>query len=80
MQYSIGPLFSAVDFPSSIFHTFADIPTNQGSLSLVASDETFTATLLTPEPASLLLVGAGLAGLFAFARRFRKPLSPPRLP
>jgi len=52
LQSSFGPIFSPLDFPSSIFHTFANIPTSQGALSLVASNETFTASV--PEPTCIV--------------------------
>jgi hypothetical protein len=68
---AIGPLLSALDFESAVFHNFQNIPTSQGLLTLVAASDTFTATIV-PEPLSTLLVGVGLAGLL-----FRHLLRPP---
>jgi len=66
LQSSIGPILSPVDFESSIFMNFQNIATNQGPLSLVASDEFFIAsTPPTPEPMSMFFVGLGLAALLA---------------
>jgi len=73
LQSSFGPVFSAIDFPSSIFHAFQDVPTAEGLLSLVASDETFQATEASvPEPGSTLLAVIGLAGLLALRTRTRR--------
>jgi MYXO-CTERM domain-containing protein len=73
LQSSFGPVYSPIDFPSSIFDSFQDIPTNEGLLSLVASDETFQATeATTPEPGSMLLAAIGLAGLPAVRRRMMR--------
>jgi hypothetical protein len=66
LQSSFGPVFSPIDFPSSIFHTFQNIPTSEGLLSLVASNETFQATVSSvPEPSAALLAVLGLTGLLA---------------
>jgi hypothetical protein len=71
LQSSFGPIFAPVDFESSIFMNFRDNPTDQGFLSLVASDETFTASTpaSTPEPMSMFVVGLGLSALLAWARQ-----------
>ena len=68
LQSSFGPVFSGLDFPSSIFHTFQYIPTSRGALSLVAANDTFTAST-APEPAAVLLLGVGLASLIQYRRR-----------
>jgi hypothetical protein len=71
LESSFGPVFSPVDFESSIFMNFQNIATSQGGLTLVASNETFTATAAatpTPEPLSLLLLGVGLV-LLPVARK-----------
>jgi hypothetical protein len=75
LKSSIGPLFSGLDFESSVFHNFQNIPTSQGVLTLVAANDTFTATIV-PEPLSMLLAGMGLAGLLFRSRVAR--LSRPR--
>jgi hypothetical protein len=60
LKSAIGPLFSGLDFESAVFHNFQNIPTSQGALTLVAANDTFTATVV-PEPVSGLLGGTGLA-------------------
>jgi hypothetical protein len=68
LKSSIGPIFSATDFESSIFHNFQNVPTSQGSLTLIASNETFTASV-APEPLSMLLAGLGLTVLLSHRLR-----------
>ena len=68
LESSFGPVSSPVDFESSIFHTFQNISTSDGTLSLVASNDTFTAVTASPEPASLWLAGLCLAGLLVVHR------------
>jgi len=68
LQSSFGPVFSSFDIPSA-FGSFRNIPTNQGALSLVSSNETFTAVAV-PEPASFALVCLALASLALLARRW----------
>jgi hypothetical protein len=63
LETSFGPVSSAFDFESNAFNTFQNISTSEGTLSLVASNDTFTAVTASPEPASLWLAGLGLAGL-----------------
>jgi hypothetical protein len=63
LESSFGPVSSPVDFETMFFDTFQNISTSEGTLSLVASNDTFTAVTASPEPASVWLVGLGLAGL-----------------
>jgi len=63
LESSFGPVFSAVDFETGAFNDFQNISTSDGILSLVATDDTFTAVAATPEPASLWLAGLSLAAL-----------------
>ena len=72
LKSAIGPLFSGLDFESAVFHNFQNISTSQGALTLVAANDTFTATLV-PEPLSILLAGMGLAALLF--RHLRRPPS-----
>ena len=68
LQSSAGPIFSAVDFPSQFFNSFQNIPTSQGPLSLVASDETFFA-VTAPEPTTLVLLVLAMSLIWG-ERRF----------
>lgn len=72
LQSSFGPVSSAFDFETGAFNAFQDIQTSGGLLSLVATNDMFTA--VTPEPSSFLLVGVGLVGLAANVRRRRNRL------
>jgi hypothetical protein len=63
LESSLGPVFSPFDFETGAFNTFQNISTSEGTLSLVATNDTFTAVTASPEPASLWLAGLGLAGL-----------------
>ncbi len=65
LQSSLGPISSSIDFPSTFFHTFQNIPTSQGALSLVAMDETFTAVVV-PEPGTF---AEGITCLLFLAHR-----------
>jgi len=71
LQSTFGPLSSTFDFETGAFNAFRNIQTSGGLLSLVATNDTFTA-VTTPEPASLMLEGLGLMGLLAL-RRARQP-------
>ncbi len=62
LRSSFGPIFSPFDFETSVFNNFVNIPTNEGNLSLVANNDTFTAS---PEPASVLLADLGALGMLA---------------
>jgi len=66
LQSAFGPISSPFDFESVAFNAFQNIQTSGGLLSLVASNDTFTAT---PEPSYFVLSGLALVGLLA--RRFR---------
>ncbi len=66
LQSAFGPVSSPFDFETGAFNAFQNINTSGGLLSLVATNDTFTAT--TPEPASFLLGGLGLVGLLALRR------------
>jgi hypothetical protein len=72
LQSAIGPLSFYYDFETEAFNAFQNISTSGGTLSLVAMDDTFTATTPTPEPASFLIAGLGLLGLCAI--RLKKGL------
>ena len=65
LTHPFGPVSSPFDFETSAFNNFQNVPTNFGNLSLVSSNDVFTATV--PEPGSLLLLMAAAAAL-----RFRK--------
>jgi hypothetical protein len=70
LESSFGPVSSSYDFETSAFNYFQNIPTSEGSLSLVASNDTFTAVVSNvPEPAYPVVIGFGLLGLFAIRRR-----------
>jgi hypothetical protein len=66
LQSALGPVSSPFDFETGAFNAFQNIQTNGGLLSLVATNDTFTAT--TPEPSYFLLCGLGLVGLLALRR------------
>ena len=70
LESSFGPVSSPFDFVTSVFHNFANIPTTAGSLSLVASNDTFTAVAV-PEPSPFGVTSLGLVGLLAIRRRSR---------
>jgi hypothetical protein len=72
LQSSFGPVSSPFDFETSVFNNFQNIPTSEGLLSLVASNDTFTAVTAAPEPATFFIAGLGLLAGFAF-RRVRLP-------
>jgi hypothetical protein len=63
LETSFGPVSSPVDFESSIFDTFQNISTSGGLLTLVGSNDTFTAVTASPEPWSLWLAGVGFSAL-----------------
>lgn len=63
LETSFGPVSSPFDFETSVFNQFRNISTSESILSLVASNDTFTAVAASPEPASLWLLGLGVAGL-----------------
>jgi hypothetical protein len=66
LTYSLGPVSSPFDFPTKVFNSFQNLPTSGGSLSLVASNDTFTAVAATsPEPATFFAVGLGLLSVLA---------------
>jgi hypothetical protein len=69
LQSSFGPVSSPFVFETSVFNQFQNIATSGGSLSLVASNDTFTAVEIIPEPASFPIAGLGLLGLVAMQRR-----------
>ncbi len=68
LQSSFGPVSSPFDFETSVFKDFQNIPTGDGSISLVASDDTFTAVAAAPEPRTFLVTGLGLFGVLVFRR------------
>jgi hypothetical protein len=70
LKSSFGPVSSSVDFVTMFFDGFYNIPTGIGSLSLTASNDTFTA-VVTTEPTSFLLAGFALLGFQATRRCFR---------
>jgi hypothetical protein len=70
LQSAFGPVSFAFDFETGAFNAFQNIHTSGGLLSLVATNDTFTAAS-TPEPASFLLGGLGLVGLPALRRARR---------
>lgn len=63
LETSFGPISSPFDFETRAFNAFQNISTSEGTLSLVAGTDTFTAVAASPEPASLWLAGLGLVGL-----------------
>jgi hypothetical protein len=73
LEASFGPVSSPLDFETSFFNTFDNISTSDGSLSLVASNDTFVATAAaSPEPESVVLAGLALAGMIAACRARRR--------
>jgi hypothetical protein len=67
LQTAFGPVSGAFDFETGAFNNFHNIETSGGILNVSsASNDTFTA--ITPEPASFLFAGLGLAGLLALRR------------
>ncbi len=56
LESSFGPVSSPVDFESSIFHNFQNIATSEGPLTLISSNETFTASLLPANTTATALV------------------------
>ena len=68
LESSFGPVSSPFDFETSVFDDFRNIPTSGGSLSLVASDDTFTAVAATPEPGTFLVAALGLFGVLVSKR------------
>jgi hypothetical protein len=76
LQSSIGPIFSPVDFPSQFFSAFQNIPTSQGSLSLVAMNETFVA-VAAPEPDTLLLLVFAISLIWVERKWHKSRSSPP---
>jgi hypothetical protein len=66
LQSAFGPVSSPFDFETGAFNAFQNIHTSGGLLSLVASNDTFTAT--TPEPSSFLFAGLGMLGLLTVSR------------
>jgi len=71
LKSSFGPVSSPFDFVTSVFNGFQNIPTSDGSLSLVAMNDTFTADANVPEPRLLMIAGLGLMGLIAIRRHLR---------
>jgi hypothetical protein len=63
LETSFGPISSPFDFETRAFNAFQNISTSEGTLSLVADTDTFSAVAASPEPASLWLAGLGLACL-----------------
>jgi hypothetical protein len=63
LESSFGPVSSpnGSDFETSVFNAFQNISTNEGNLSLIASNETFTAVATVPEPGTFILLGSALA-------------------
>jgi hypothetical protein len=69
LKSSFGPVSSAFDFETSVWNHFQNISTSEGSLSLVASNDTFTAVASSvPEPSYALISGLLLLGLLAIRR------------
>jgi len=66
LQSAFGPVSSPFDFETGAFNAFQNIHTSGGVLSLVARNDTFTAT--TPEPAPFLFVALGMLGLLTISR------------
>ncbi len=69
LKSSFGPVASPFDFETGVFNAFQNIPTSGGSLSLVASNDTFVAVAGAPEPTSFFLAGIVLMALFVTSRR-----------
>jgi len=80
LESSFGPVSYPLDFETSIFGNFVNIPTSEGALSLVASNDTFTAVVATPEPSSFLIAALGVLGLIALrhARNIHIKVREPR--
>jgi hypothetical protein len=68
LESSFGPVSSPFDFETSVFNDFQNIPTSEGSLSLVASNDTFTAVAAAPEPGTFLVAGLALFGVLVSRR------------
>jgi hypothetical protein len=78
LQGSVGssggvPLQNTLDTSCSVSGTSTLLAPGQYEVSLRTTSQVTVASgaVLTPEPASLLLLGAGLAGLFLFRRQSR---------
>jgi hypothetical protein len=69
LKTSIGPISNTASFNPTV--TF---PTTDGNFQITAlfGNSTFTATTTTPEPASLTLLGLGVASLAGYACRRRR--------
>jgi hypothetical protein len=69
LKSSFGPVSSAFDFETSVFNHFQNVSTSEGSLSLVASNDTFNAVVSSvPEPAYPLVPALVLLGLLTISR------------
>lgn len=68
LESSFGPVSSPFDFETSVFNNFQNIPTSGGTLSLVASNDTFTAVAAAPEPGTFLVGCLGLFGVLVSRR------------
>jgi hypothetical protein len=79
LQSSFGPVFSNTDFETQFFHTFQNVPTTDGPLSLVAMNETFVA-VVAPEPGGTTLAILGVAFVCICSFRMRTRYSMPGRP